>query len=285
VGFEVCWAQVPITAGMPELSKPAFQPVAGEVEVDADGLLVHELLASPPRLSLWRAPTDNDRIGGQARSWRDWGVDELTRGAVVVRREAGSVVVTAEERTSAGHVVVHEQRFRPIAGGGVLVDETVRIPNELDDLARMGVVLETVPGLEQAEWFGRGPVETYPDRRLGGAVGRWHSTVSELYVPYVKPQENGGRADVRWIDLSDGRGRGFRLALDRPAQISATHFRASDLATATHDVELTPRAETIVHLDVAHRGLGTASCGPDTLPEYRIGPGLYQWSWMLAPMR
>ncbi|MGA3058182.1 MAG: glycoside hydrolase family 2 TIM barrel-domain containing protein, partial [Candidatus Limnocylindrales bacterium] len=284
VGFEVCWAQVPITAGTPELSRPAVQPVAGEVEVDADGLLTHELLASPPRLSLWRAPTDNDRIGGQAESWRNWGVDELARSDVKVSREAGSVVVTAVERTAAGHLINHEQRFRPIAGGGVLVDETVRIPDELADLARIGIVLETVPGLEQAEWFGRGPIETYPDRRLGGAIGRWHSTVSELYVPYVKPQENGGRADLRWIELSDGSGRGFRLALDRPAQVCATHFRAIDLATATHDVELVPRPETIVHLDVAHRGLGTASCGPDTLPEYLLGPGLYEWSWMLAPL-
>jgi beta-galactosidase len=283
-GFEVCWAQVPIAAGTPELSKPAVQPVAGVVGVDDDGLLTHELLASPPRLSLWRAPTDNDRTGGQAESWRNWGIDNLTRIDVKVSQEAGSVVVTAVERTAAGHPIDHKQRFRPIAGGGVLIDETVIIPDELDDLARVGIVLETVPGLEQAEWFGRGPVETYPDRRLGGAIGRWHSTVSELYVPYVKPQENGGRADVRWIELSDGSGRGFRLALDRPAQVCATHFRAIDLATATHDVELTPRPETIVHLDVAHRGLGTASCGPDTLPEYLLGPGLYEWSWMLAPL-
>jgi beta-galactosidase len=285
-GFEVCWAQLQIAPGAPELSKPAAQPIsAGDLKVDAEGLLAHELLASPPRLSLWRAPTDNDRIVGLAAQWRDWGVNELSRGAVNVRREPGSVVVVAEERTATGIAISHKQRFRPIAGGGVLVDETVIIPDELDDLARVGIVLETVPGLEQAEWFGRGPVETYPDRRLGGAIGRWHSTVSESYVPYVKPQENGGRADVRWIELSDGSGHGFRLALDRPAQVCATHFRAIDLATARHDVELVPRPETIVHLDVAHRGLGTASCGPDTLAEYLLGPGRYEWSWMLAPLR
>ncbi len=285
-GFEVCWAQLPLAVGIPQLTKPAVQPVAGaEAAIDAEGLLVHELLASPPRLSLWRAPTDNDRIGGMAAQWRTWGVDRLTRGAVSVTREADSILVVAEERTGAGIVVVHEQRFRPIAGGGFLIDETVRVPDEVSDLARVGLVLETVPGLEQAEWFGRGPVETYPDRRLGGAVGRWHSTVSDLYVPYVKPQENGGRADVRWIALSDGSGRGFRLAFDRPLQVSATHFRAVDLATAKHDVELVSRPETIVHLDVGHRGLGTASCGPDTLPEYRVGAGEYRWSWSIAPLR
>jgi beta-galactosidase len=66
--------------------------------------------------------------------------------------------------------------------------------------------------------------------------------------------------------------------------VSATHFRAADLASATHDVDLVPRPETIVHLDAAHRGLGTASCGPDTLPAYIVGPGSYRWSWSLHPL-
>ena len=65
-------------------------------------------------------------------------------------------------------------------------------------------------------WFGTGPVETYPDRRRGGAVGRWTSTVTDQFVPYTRPQENGGHAAVRWVELSDGAGRGFRLEL-RPA--------------------------------------------------------------------
>jgi beta-galactosidase len=287
-GFEVCWAQLPIAPGIPELSRPSARPLAdlpdGAVVLDRDGLLIHEMLAAPPRLCLWRAPTDNDRIVGLAAQWRDWGVDGLARGAVNVRREAGSIVVIAEERTATGIVVGHEQRFRAVAGGGVLVEETVQIPEALADLARVGIVLETLPGLEQVEWFGRGPVETYPDRRRAGAVARWRSTVAEQYVPYVRPQENGGHNSVRWLELSDGGGRGFRLAADRPCQISATHYRASDLAVATHDVELVARPETIVHLDVAHRGLGTASCGPDTLPEYLVVPGTYKWSWQIVPL-
>jgi beta-galactosidase len=66
--------------------------------------------------------------------------------------------------------------------------------------------------------------------------------------------------------------------------MSATHFRAEDLATVRHDVELKPRPETIIYLDAAHRGLGTASCGPDTLPQYRLGPGVYEWTWQIAPL-
>jgi beta-galactosidase len=284
-GFEMCWAQLPIDAGTQELSRPyAAASAASTPAVDAGGLLVDKLLSASPRLSLWRAPTDNDRIGGFAAQWREWGVADLTRAAVTVRREAGAVIVTADERTSAGIVVGHEQTFRAASGGGVLVTETVRIPAELTDIARVGIALETVPGLEHVEWYGRGPIETYPDRRRAGAVARYRSTATELYVPYTKPQENGGRNGVNWIELSDDAGRGFRLAFDRPLQVSATHFRGADLAAAKHDVELTPRPETIVHFDVAHRGLGTASCGPDTLPEYRVGPGTYTWSWLIAPL-
>ena len=281
-GFEICWAQLPLAAGAP--ARPLGKPAAGPVTLDEAGLLVHELLSAPPRLSLWRAPTDNDRIAGIASAWHDWGVDRLTRTLRSVRREGDATVVQSEERTASGIVVGHEQRFRALAGGGVLVEEKVTVPDALTDLARVGVVMEAVSGLEQTEWFGRGPVESYPDRWHGSPISRWRSTVAEEYMPYVKPQENGGHADVRWLEVSNGSGRGFRIATDKARQVSATHFRAEDLAAARHDVELTARPETVIHLDVAHRGLGTASCGPDTLPEYRFGPGVYEWSWTITPL-
>ena len=127
----------------------------------------------------------------------------------------------------------------------------------------------------------QGPHETYPDRRRSGLIGRWTSTVTEQLVPYVRPQENGGHADVRWLRLSGASGAGIRIDLDRPGQASATHVRAADLASATHDVNVVPCRETIVVLDAAHRGLGTASCGPDTLPAYLLHPGTYRWGWTL----
>ena len=115
-------------------------------------------------------------------------------------------------------------------------------------------------------------------------MGRFRSTVTDQHVPYIRPQESGGHADVRWLELRDAAGRGVRVVLDRPRQVSATHFRAADLAAATHNEELEPRPGTIVHLDAVHRGLGTASCGPDTLPEYLIGPGTYRWAWTIEPL-
>jgi beta-galactosidase len=283
-GFAICWAQLPLAAGARPAAPDQASSPGSTVGVDEAGRLVHPLLAAPPELSLWRAPTDNDRIGGMAGRWASWGVDRLKHRVLSIDREGASSVVRTEVRTGAGIVIPHEQRFTPLPGGGVRVDEEATIPGQLVDLARVGTVLEVVPGLEAAEWFGRGPHETYPDRKRGGAVGLWRSTVSDLYVPYVRPQENAGRADVRWVQLSDGRGRGIRLTMDAPRQVSVSHFRARDLSTATHDVDLVPRPEAVVHIDAAHRGLGTASCGPDTLPEYLVGPGTYRWQWYLQPL-
>jgi beta-galactosidase len=281
-GFEVCALQLPVVGEPAALDDAAASAERSGPPLDAEGNLVHPLLAGPPALSLWRAPTDNDRIGGMAAAWASLGVDRLERRLLSVDRDGPAAVVRSEVRTGSGIAVAHEVRYTALSTGGVLVEEIAVIPEVLTDLARVGTVLELEPGLEDLEWFGSGPHETYPDRKRGGLIGRWRSTVTGQYVPYIRPQENGGHADVRWLRLSDGASRSVRIALGRPGQVSATHFRAADLATATHDVELTPRAETIVHIDAAHRGLGTASCGPDTLPEYLVGPGTYRWSWTIT---
>jgi beta-galactosidase len=277
-GHEVGWGQVVLRTG--RAATAGLQPAAGEIALDADGRLTHQLLAAAPEISLWRAPTDNDRIGGFAERWERQGLNRLERRLRGTRRDGEATVVEAELRAGGGASIGHERTIRPIAGG-VLVEERITIPDELDDIARVGVVLETVPGFEDATWSGRGPQESYPDRKRGARLGRWQSTVSDLATPYVRPQEHGGRADVTRLELRDAAGRTLRLSFDRPLQVSATHDRDADLAAATHDVDLRPCAETVVHLDVAHRGLGTASCGPDTLPEYLIRPGTYAWTWAL----
>ncbi len=278
-GHEVGWGQV-VIRGEPD--GLADVPLAdAPAPVDDAGRIVHPWLDGSPELSLWRAPTDNDRIGGMAEAWAAAGLDRLTRTVVSVERDGPRAVVTIELRGAAGAVVRHERTVRATADGFV-VDERVVVPEGLPDLARVGVVLETGPGFEQAAWTGRGPHESYPDRKRGARLGHWTAAVTDLATPYIRPQENGGRADVRRLELRHADGRLLRLDADRPLQVSATHHRAADLDAATHDVELVARPGTVVHLDVAHRGLGTASCGPDTLPRYLVGPGTYAWSWSLA---
>ena len=175
--------------------------------MDPAGLLVHPLLAAPPTVSLWRAPTDNDRIGGMGAQWVELG----PRPAVTnPRRE--SIARARRSRPehlpgAPGIIVRHEQRFSPLAGGGIRVDEEVEIPPELTDLARVGTVLETAAGLERINWFGAGPHETYPDRKRGGLLGSWQGSVTDQAVRYVRPQENGGHAEVRWLELRERPGR------------------------------------------------------------------------------
>ncbi|HKG56869.1 MAG TPA: glycoside hydrolase family 2 TIM barrel-domain containing protein, partial [Candidatus Limnocylindrales bacterium] len=169
-GFELCWAQLPLND---ERSRTAAAATGGSMpRVDDAGLLVDDLLAAPPVLSLWRAPTDNDRIGGMAQTWADCGLDRLERRLVSVARDDGGATVRATYETEGG-IVEHEQRLRLVGEGTVSIDETVVIPGGLTDLARVGAVFDVAPGFEDVEWFGRGPVESYPDRRRGAAVGRW----------------------------------------------------------------------------------------------------------------
>jgi beta-galactosidase len=278
--FEIAVVQVRVGDGEPARSEPQADPAAA-APVDANGNIVHPIMAGIPTLALWRAPTDNDRIGGMADRWATWGLDHLERRLVSIDRNGPQTSIVDEVTTGSGIVIRHERTVTALADGVVRVEEEVDIPDELTDLPRIGTLLEVVPGLEDLEWFGTGPHETYPDRKRGGLVGRWRSTVTDAATPYVRPQENGGRADVRWFEVRGTNGRGVRVALDRPMQVSATHFRAVDLARATHDIDLLAVPVTVIHLDAAHRGVGTASCGPDTLPEYIVGPGRYRWAWTL----
>ena len=154
---------------------------------------------------------------------------------------------------------------RPPAG--IRVEETVEIPDALADLPRVGTVLDA-PGRARGRGLVRARARTRRTRTgsAAAASGAGASTVAEQLVPYVRPQESGGHADVRWLELRDAAGAGVRIDLDQPRQVSVLHQRGRGPRRApTHVTELRPRAETIVTLDAAHRGVGTASCGPDTL--------------------
>jgi beta-galactosidase len=275
-GTEVCLPQVELRAGAHPLTPggPAAAP-----PVDDEGLLVHPALAAPPVLSLWRAPTDNDRGAGLDVRWQELGLRTLTRTLIGVERTAGRVVVRAAYHAAGlAEAITHEQVVS-LLGDVLLVEETAVLPAGLADVARVGTRFETVAGFERLRWFGPGPWETYPDRCFGGPVDRYEAAVDELFTPYLRPQESGGRHAVRWFELL-GTDR-IAVRLDRPRQVSVTRYAAEDLADAAHHDELTARPGCVVHIDAAHRGLGTASCGPDTLPAHRIEPGTHRWAWTL----
>ncbi len=161
-------------------------------------------------------------------------------------------------------------------------DETVTVPDDLDDLPRMGTTFMLAPNLAAIEWFGPGPHESYPDRRSGAVVGRWRSSADEQFVPYVVPQEHGGHVGTRWVRFGPAGGTRLAVTGHTPFSFTASHFTAADLTEATTTAQLHRRAEVSVHVDHLVRGLGTGSCGPDTLPQYLVPGGVHRWRWTMG---
>ena len=139
--------------------------------------------------------------------------------------------------------------------------------------------------LEELEWFGRGSWESYRDGQAGAHVGRYRSSVTEQYVPYIAPQEHGNLTGVRWLEVTGLEGGvGLRIeASSTGLQACASHFTAHDLDHALHTDELVPRPEVYLNLDHLQRGLGTAACGPDVAERFRIAAGRHSSRMVLKP--
>ncbi len=276
---EIGWSQIalPSTA----LTAPKKVKEIGDV-VDEHGQIILPYGIVAPSVSLWRAPTDNDRMGHIAAKWERYGVREISRTDCVVTQSPTSIKVVNNWETSTGISFKHTQLITPVADG-FTVKESVTVPKTFDDLARVGTVFELDGSLNELTYFGTGAHESYPDRKIG-RIGRYISTVAAQYIPYVRPQENGGHAAVRWFEVTNAAGNGLRFAMSKPAQVSVTPNRAGDLADATHDVEVIACGNTVVHIDTAHRGVGTASCGPDTLDKYIIKAGVHTWEWTVTSL-
>jgi beta-galactosidase len=276
---EVGWSQLSLPSRSLSVKASTQSDLFSDV-VDDNGhvILPHGVLA--PVLSLWRAPTDNDRIGHIATKWNRWGLRDLERSDCVVSKTSKKVIIKNIWVTSTGIELKHIQTITPVANG-FRVNESVTLPKSLVDVARVGTNFELNGELSDLIWFGSGPHETYPDRKIA-RINRYVSTVAEQYIPYVRPQENGGHNGVRWFELTNAYGSGVRIQLTKPLQVSVTPNRAIDLADATHDVEVKACGNTVIHIDAAHRGVGTASCGPDTLQQYLIKSGIHTWEWVVT---
>ena len=151
-------------------------------------------------------------------------------------------------------------------------------------LPRLGLRMFLPRGFDRVSWYGRGAHENYIDRRESAFVGVYKGTVAEQYMPYIKPQENGSRTDVRWIAVTNDKGNGL-LAANAPAMdTSVHHYTTEDFTLAAHAHELTPRDETILNIDYRQNGLGSASCGPKPLPKYLFIPAPIDFTVCLRPI-
>jgi len=198
------------------------------------------------------------------------------------------------EIVAAGRIEVKPERKRParfeceytytIYGSGDIVLETHVAPDvDVPFLPRLGLQMQLPGGYEQFTWYGRGPHENYVDRKEGARVGVYSGTVDEQYVPYIVPEENGNKTEVRWVSLTNADGVGL-LAVGMPTmEVSAHHYTTEDLTQARHTYELVRREEITLNLDYAQSGLGSASCGPGRLEKYQLKPEEVRYRVRLRP--
>jgi len=318
-GHKLAWDQIalPLKVHQPRAVKPvALRPL--EIEQGNDRVRItgerfsltaslqggrietlrwedQDVIMAGPKLQIWRGATDNDGIKGWSGQdnkalgrWLAAGLNQLiltTISAQVSTKKDGSVVLRFVDVASSAKsksTIKHSHHYTIQSDGTILAENTFTVPPDLTDLPRLGVTMSLNPGFENLRWLGRGPFENYSDRCRAAMVGLYESTVSGQYVPYILPQEHGNHLDTRWLSLANSRA-GLRIQAAGPLEFSASHYTASDLFAAKHTYDLTPRPETILNLDYRQRGLGTASCGPDTLDPYKIRAGQLQWRYRMHP--
>lgn len=280
-GTQIAVEQVVIPREPEPLPRPGTGAAPGKAPVGADGDLRHPLLSRSPQLALWRALTDNDASYALDQRFVRPGFFRLTATDVQIDRAAHETVVTTRYRAAFGDEVVHRRTIAALAEGDFLLSEQVTLPEDTRDGLRIGMRFDLVDGFEHARWVGLGPWENYPDRRSAALLGAWESTIDALAVPYLVPQENGTRGDVTTLRLTGPRGE-VRTTHATPLHMNVSRYSPSELEEATHWWKLPPSGKTVVHLDIAHRGVGTGLLGPDTRPQYRPAARHYAWEWRLT---
>ncbi len=247
-----------------------------EIELSSGGAVLRLVLAGEPvpvlasALSCWRPPTDNDNATfGPERLVYRW-----ARRGLPIPSAIGDVLPTIELRQSgvvtarftipAGEGLVLAVVWSVGPDGDVAVDVTPVTDLDLPTLLRVGLDLELDASYDRLAWFGPGPEESYPDRVGGLEVARFDRGVAEQFFPYARPQETGNHTQVRWLELRAGDGsRPSIVAVGDPVfDAAALPYRGTDIESARHLNELPVPDCTVLRLDSAHSGLGTASCGP-----------------------
>ncbi|MFG2471951.1 glycoside hydrolase family 2 TIM barrel-domain containing protein [Streptomyces canus] len=314
-GFEVAKQQLAVDADSPAVTPvplakvPAltYEDTSGHVTVTGKGFSVTvdrssgtitsyeahgtRLLTAGPVPNFWRAPTDNDHGNGQHtrnQTWRDAGTNrKVTDVSVRVLRDraveikvSGTLPTTTESAYTTTYTV--------FGNGEIKVDNTLHPgASSLPYIPEVGTILFLPRRLDRLHYYGRGPEENHWDRNDGTDVGLYSGTVAEQWTPYIRPQENGNKTDVRWIALTGRDGVGLLVSGEPLLEVNASHFTPEDLSGGVrHDYQLTPRDAVV--LRVNHRQMGVGgdnSWGAHTHDEYKLFANRdYSYTYRLRPL-
>ena len=197
-----------------------------------------------------------------------------------------SAIVTIQLQETVGDVKVPYTLIYRLYGNGEIDVDASFTTNDDFNLPRLSLQAFFNPSLEQLEWYGRGPIENYRDRKNAAYVGKYQSAVNDMKESYARSQTMGGRCDTRWLTLTNKAGKGIKITAADTFDFSALHYTDKDLFEIKYGHALPDiyRAEVVLNLDCIQRGLGNASCGPGPRPAYEIQKNtVYKYAFRMSP--
>ncbi len=256
------------------------------------------LIEQGPSINVWRAPTDNDGSywpgddnKRQCELWLNAGFKDMKQKLVNLEiRDSNDRNVTFiakyELRNPATQAGFDSKvNYSVFADGSFTMNTKVEPVGKLPNLPRLGYQLVFPGSFNNFQWYGRGPHESYNDRKVGALIGHYSGTVDEQFTYYVVPQENGNKTDVRWAKLSNDKGLGLMVSGNGPLETSVHHYSTEALSNAVHTYELKKEERSYWNIDYRQGGLGGNSCGPLPLEKYLLKPLPVEFSLTFMPIK
>ncbi len=246
--------------------------------------MVYESVAGP-KVNVYKAPVDNDKPF--LRNWQSaelWNLATEVQNLSMNKIDSATVEIKVDVKSTGKDFSILSNTSYTIHGNGIIDVSTTFTPDQKDwPLPKLGYMMVLPEGFEIVDYFGAGPFENYVDRKHAAAIGRYQTTVDDMFVPYVRTQDCGNRSDVRWVTVTNRTGEGVMITAKNRLDFSALHYTPVDLDKAKHPYELVRRNETILSIDVAHNGLGGASCGPPPMDRYLLKTEKTEFGYSIRP--
>jgi beta-galactosidase len=250
-----------------------------------------QLIQQGPEPNFWRPPTDNDfgnNLPENSAVWQHAGDQRILKSFNIKNFADHALQITVLYDLPTVHSQ-WQMVYKIISSGDIIIVCDLIVPQgELPELPRLGIKMQLPVGFERLRYYGRGPQENYCDRNTAALVGLYESTVSDQYFPYISPQENGNKTDVRWAAINGPANVGI-MAVGMPLlSMSALHYSLADLTQETrgsrHTVDLTASNFTYLNLDLKQRGVGgDNSWGARPHSQYCLPAKNYSFQFRLSP--
>ena len=244
-----------------------------------------EYLNHPMELNIWRAPTDNDMY--IKSEWKKAHYDKAYTRAYTTEVVQGKHGVKITSHASVVAETVQKIldvtiTWKIEAAGKIDADIAVTKDDEFPDLPRFGVRMFLDKKLSAARYFGMGPQESYCDKHQAASHGLYRANVDDLHEDYIRPQENGSHYDCEYVELNNSR-YGIVASAENAFSFNASYYTQEELEEKTHNYELTESDSVVFCVDYALNGIGSNSCGPVVLEQYRFDDVLFRFQFTLIP--